>query len=146
VKSKRVIEVLVHWYYVNKTFIKHFGIIKYLNSECYKHDLDKILPILTKRYDKSKHKSKTYHHIETLYSKYENIMRIGSMNLLQYEDLYEWLNKYFYEMLSDWESSRFSKAEKQLTGKEFWEYRRTKTKFSESFCSHVSTLLDNYKF
>jgi len=98
--KKTLKQVLIHWYHVNKIFIKYFGFKNYIFSECYKHDLDKIIPVLLGKYSKEKHRLSSNHHIA-------NVVKKGT--------IYDCM-----EMLSDWESARFTKATKQLSANEYW--------------------------
>lgn len=118
-------QVLIHWYYVNKVFIKYFGLKQYLFSECYKHDLDKLIPILLNRYSKEHHRLKSKHHLNNVISQSKEC--------------------HYYEMVADWESARYSKKSKQLTAKEYWD-TIDKTSIKPDIKSKIETIINKIKY
>lgn len=132
--KKSIKEVLNHWYHTNRVFIKHFGFTNWLNSECYKHDIDKLLPILFNKYDKQIHKNKANHHIENVMKLFEN--SYSTKGILYYK-------KYIFEMLADWESSRFTKKNKQMTCEEFWNTKKSNIR-NIVFVETINSIIEHY--
>jgi len=129
--KKTVKDVLKHWFHVNRIFIKHFGIINWVCSECYTHDLDKIIPIIFKFYSKEKHRNKSKHHLKNVYKKFIYNKHVSG--------------KICFEMISDWESSRLKKKGNDYSASEYWNNKR-KEYNDDLFCVTVNHVLSKYKF
>ena len=102
---KRIKYQLLHLYYVNKVHKEVYG--KY-NSALFFHDLDKVKyiifrPNLSKEKIKAIHRNRKPHHITYAVLHLNEIKR-----------------KHIVEMLCDWESAAYSKPDKPLSAREYY--------------------------
>lgn len=128
---KRIKYQLMHLYYVNKVHKEVYG--KH-NSALFFHDIDKVKyiifrPSLSKEKIKAIHRNRKPHHITHAVMHQSKVKRI-----------------HIVEMLCDWESARFSKPDKPLSAREYYNDHYASSDLPEKIKTLIETELNNFNY